>query len=123
MTAFSPLRAPIHLPGRLGRRIDALAEQTMSPPGLAIDFSAPRGGAAMAEPGSVCSRVVKSPSGLTSGGVAAVLLELAEPGVREGVWQHSRFRQDALTRLQRTGLAGMVTVYGPRRVAEKMIAG
>jgi uncharacterized protein (DUF2236 family) len=52
-----------------------------------------------------------------------VLLELAEPRVRDGVWQHSTFRQDALTRLQRTGMAAMVTVYGAQSVAERMIAG
>ena len=55
------------------------------------------------------------------GGVAAVLLELAEPRVRTGVWEHSSFRKDPVERLKRTGLAAMVTVYGPRSVAEPMI--
>jgi uncharacterized protein (DUF2236 family) len=57
------------------------------------------------------------------GGVAAVILELAEPSVRTGVWEHSDFRRDPVRRLERTGLAAMVTVYGARSVAEKMIAG
>ena len=57
------------------------------------------------------------------GGVAAVILELAEPRVRTGVWEHSSFRSDPVRRLQRTGLAAMVTVYGARSVAERMIAG
>lgn len=57
------------------------------------------------------------------GGVAAVILELAEPGVRTGVWEHSSFRSDPVRRQQRTGLAGMVTVYGARSVAEVMMAG
>ena len=56
------------------------------------------------------------------GGVAAVILELAEPRVRSAVWEQSRFRTDPLGRLQRTGLAAMMTVYGPRTEAEKMIA-
>jgi uncharacterized protein (DUF2236 family) len=57
------------------------------------------------------------------GGVAAVILELAEPSVRTGVWEHSSFRTDPVRRLQRTGLAAMVTVYGARSTAKAMIAG
>jgi uncharacterized protein (DUF2236 family) len=56
------------------------------------------------------------------GGVAAVLLELAEPSVRSGVWDHSSFSRDPVTRLRRTGFAAMMTVYGPRTAAERMIA-
>jgi uncharacterized protein (DUF2236 family) len=52
-----------------------------------------------------------------------VILELAEPRVRTGVWEHSSFRTQPLQRMQRTGLAAMVTVYGPRGVAEEMIQG
>lgn len=52
-----------------------------------------------------------------------MILELAEPRVRAGVWDHTTFRSQPLRRLRRTGLAAMVTVYGPRRVAERMIAG
>ncbi|TIU06858.1 MAG: DUF2236 domain-containing protein, partial [Mesorhizobium sp.] len=53
----------------------------------------------------------------------AVLLELAEPRVRDAIWQHSTFRSHALRRLQRTGLAALVTVYGPRTKAKAMIEG
>jgi uncharacterized protein (DUF2236 family) len=51
------------------------------------------------------------------------VIELAETRVRDGGWRHSRFRTDPLNRLRRTGLAAMVTVYGPRSRAEAMIAG
>ena len=74
-------------------------------------------------PDSVAWRVFKNPVALFVGGVAAVILELAEPRVRAGVWEHSSFRQAPVNRLQRTGLAAMVTVYGARPVAEAMIAG
>ena len=57
------------------------------------------------------------------GGVAAVILELAEPRVRSGVWEHSSFRSDPVDRLRRTGLAAMVTVYAAQSSAEAMIAG
>lgn len=57
------------------------------------------------------------------GGVTAVILELAEPRIRTGVWEHTTFRTDPVARLRRTGLAAMVTVYGARSLSEAMIAG
>lgn len=71
---------------------------------------------------SVSWRIFKNPVALFVGGVAAVILELAEPSVRTGVWEHSGFRRDPVRRLERTGMAAMVTVYGARSVAEAMIA-
>ncbi len=93
------------------------------PGGPAVDFARPVGEPALAAPDSVSWRVFKNPVALFVGGITAVLLELAEPRVRTGVWAHSSFRADPLTRLKRTGLAAMVTVYGARSVAETMIAG
>ena len=72
-----------------------------------VDFSAPRGEPALAAPDSVSWQVFKNPVALFIGGVAAVLLELAEPRVRHGVWDHSSFRERPMQRLQRTGLAAM----------------
>ncbi|MCQ8185571.1 oxygenase MpaB family protein [Parvularcula maris] len=57
------------------------------------------------------------------GGVAAVILELAEPRVRHGVWDHSVFPADPVLRLRRTGLAAMVSFYAPRSKALTMIEG
>lgn len=68
-------------------------------------------------------QVFSNPVTLFIGGVTAVVLELAEPRVREGVWRHSRFAAKPLARLQRTGLAAMVTVYGAETHARSMIAG
>lgn len=91
--------------------------------GPKVDFSAPPGAPALTSPDSVSWRVFKNPVSLFVGGITAVILELAEPRVRSGVWDHSSFKAEPLKRLKRTGLAAMVTVYGPRDVAEKMIAG
>ncbi len=91
--------------------------------GQDIDFSAPAGAPALTPPTSVSWRVFKNPVTVAIGGVAAVLLELAHPLVRAGVWGHSSFREKPLRRMRRTGLAAMVTVYGPRETAEAMIAG
>lgn len=52
-----------------------------------------------------------------------MILELALPKVRHGVWDHSIFPQDPVLRLKRTGLAAMVSFYGARSVALKMIEG
>ena len=112
----------ILLPGPLQRQIDELAQSFLQPQ-RAIDFSRPEGEPALIPPSSLSWCMFKNPVAVFIGGVTAVLIEFAEPRVRDGVWQHSRFRTDPLTRLQRTGLAAMVTVYGPRSKAEAMIAG
>lgn len=104
--------------------LDALARDLSTPADLPpIDFAAPAGEPALAAADSVSWRVFRNPVSLFIGGVTAVLLELAEPRVRTGVWEHTSFRTDPLPRLQRTGLAAMVTVYGARSTAEAMIAG
>jgi uncharacterized protein (DUF2236 family) len=87
------------------------------------DFLRPAGEAALVSTDSVSWRVFKNPLSLFIGGVAAVILELAEPRVRTGVWEHTTFRTDPIRRLRRTGLAAMVTIYGARGKAEAMIAG
>lgn len=105
------------------RWMDAWAGALFEPVGeAAFDFSRPQGEPALAAPQSVSWRIFKNPVSLFVGGVAAVLLELAEPAVRTGVWEHSSFRDDPVRRLQRTGRAAMVTVYGGRSQAEAMIA-
>jgi uncharacterized protein (DUF2236 family) len=89
---------------------------------MAFDFSQPAGEPALMPANGVSWRVFANPVALFVGGVTAVLLELAEPSVRTGVWDHSGFRRDPVTRLRRTGFAAMMTVYGPRTAAERMIA-
>jgi uncharacterized protein (DUF2236 family) len=91
--------------------------------GMAVDFQSPAGEPALVGPDSVAWQVFRNPVSLFAGGITAVLLELAEPRVRSGVWNHTSFRTDPLSRMERTGLAAMVTVYGARSTAERMIAG
>lgn len=91
--------------------------------GTAVDFTRPAGEPALVPPDSLSWQVFKNPVALFVGGVTAVILELAEPRVRSGVWDHTTFRTDPLQRMQRTGLAAMVTVYAARSKAKKMIAG
>jgi uncharacterized protein (DUF2236 family) len=114
----SQIREPIY------DRLDALAQEFMHGKGEAkVDFAAPAGEAALNGPESVSWRIFKNPVSLFIGGVAAVLLELAEPRIRSGVWDFTTFKTDPVRRLKRTGMAAMITVYGARSTAETMIAG
>jgi uncharacterized protein (DUF2236 family) len=114
---------PIVLPWPLQRGLEAATPALFNPGDQScVDFSKPAGEAALVSPDSVSWRVFKNPLSLFIGGVAAVIMELAEPRVRTGVWEHTTFRVDPIRRLRRTGLAAMVTVYGARTTAEGMIA-
>jgi len=102
----------------LQRRIAKL----VYPPGTSTsDFLQPAGEAALLAADSLSWRVFNNPVAMFVGGVTAVLLELAEPRVRSGVWEHTTFRQQPLPRLQRTGYAAMMTVFGARSRTEAMI--
>ena len=85
------------------------------------DFLRPHGEPALIAPDSVSWRVFGNPLSVFIGGVAAVVLELAEPCVRTGVWENTSFRQRPVQRLQRTGYAAMLSVYGPRSRVLPMI--
>jgi uncharacterized protein (DUF2236 family) len=102
--------------------LKTLRELMQPPPGMAFDFSQPPGEPALAPRDGIAWRVFANPVALFVGGVAAVLLELAEPSVRSGVWNGGGFQRNPGMRLRRTGFAAMMTVYGPRSAAEKLIA-
>jgi len=114
---------PIVLPWPLQSGLEA-ATRTLFDLGdqSSADFLRPAGEAALVSPDSVSWRMFKNPLSLFIGGVAGVIMELAEPRVRTGVWEHTTFRVDPIRRLRRTGLAAMVTIYGARGKAEAMIA-
>jgi uncharacterized protein (DUF2236 family) len=88
-----------------------------------VDFRTPRGEPAFCAPDSVAWRVYKNPVALGVGGVCAVLLEFADARIRSGVWDHSTFPQDPIGRSERTGIAALVSVYGPQTAARHVIAG
>ena len=117
------MTTPIVLPWPLQSGLEA-ATRTLFDLGdqSSDDFLLPAGEAALVSPDSVSWRVFKNPLSLFIGGVAGVIMELAEPRVRTGVWEHTTFRVDPVRRLRRTGLAAMVTIYGARGKAEAMIA-
>ena len=116
------MRSIIRLPAILQNHLDGTISTLLNTDRENVDFSRPLREEALVGPESESWRIFKNPVALFVGGVAAVILELAEPSVRAGIWEHSSFRKDPAGRLRRTGLAAMVTVYGARSIAQPMIA-
>ena len=88
-----------------------------------FDFTKPMGEEAYHAPQSVHWKIFKNSIAMGIGGVAAVLLEFADARIRSGVWDHSVYPVDPIGRSQRTGMAAMLGVYGPKSMARKVIGG
>lgn len=86
-----------------------------------VNYLEPKGDPGFFGPDSMAWKIHANPIVLAIGGVAAVILELAEPRVRTGVWNHSIFPTDPLTRMQRTGEATLITTYGPTAAAQARV--
>ena len=84
------MTTPIVLPWPLQSSLEAATRVLFEPVDRpSLDFSQPAGEAALVSPNSVSWRVFKNPLSLFIGGVTAVIMELAEPRVRTGVWEHT----------------------------------
>jgi uncharacterized protein (DUF2236 family) len=116
------LNRSLAIPRPLRQKVERAARAMLESDGARPDFASPAGEVALLPADSMSWRIFKNPVALFVGGIAAVILELAEPRVRTGVWEHSGFRTDPVRRLRRTGLAAMITVYGAKSIAEAMIA-
>lgn len=105
-------RLPVVGPARV--RLEETLRRLSEPAGvgLDVDYLEPKGDPGIFGPESLAWRVHANGVTMFVGGVAAVLLELAEPRVRSGVWNHTDFRTDPVGRMRRTGMAAMVTTYG-----------
>ena len=111
------------LVGAARRELDAAVRRLSEPAGMpTIRYEEPAGDPGIFGPDSMAWRVNRNGGTLFIGGIAAVLLELAEPRVRSGVWDHTDFRVDPVGRMQRTGMAAMVTTYGATRDVEAVTA-
>ena len=91
--------------------------------GWKVDYGSPVGEPALHHPSSVQWRIFKNPVALGIGGVAAVLMEFADPRIRSGVWDHSTYKADPIGRSMRTGVAALVGCYGPESAAKRVIQG
>jgi uncharacterized protein (DUF2236 family) len=73
-------------------------------------------------PGAVAWRVHGDVTSMMVGGIAGLLLQMLDPAVLAGVWDHSNFRADMHGRLRRTARFIALTTYGGQEEAEATIA-
>jgi uncharacterized protein (DUF2236 family) len=113
-------RDRVAFPGAALAHLETICTSLTEPPSgtQGINYLEPAGDPGLFGPASVTWRVLSNPVSVFIGGITAVFLELAEPCVRSGVWDHTNFREDPVGRMRRTGLAAMVFTYGCRRDAE-----
>jgi uncharacterized protein (DUF2236 family) len=104
------------------KRIETLLSEYLACGIDSIDFDRPLGSPSLFASDSVSWRIFKNPIALYIGGITAVILELAEPRIRAGIWDHTSFRSAPLRRIRRTAFAALATVYGPRDQACDLIA-
>lgn len=76
-----------------------------------FDFSAAPGDPGLFGPESASWPIISEPAAIV-GGIRALLVQLLHPLAMAGVADHSRFRDDALGRLQRTSAYVTATTFG-----------
>lgn len=102
-----------------------IERQVMSLTGLSlgeVDYEQPPGDPGLFGPGSIPWRVHSDFTCMLIGGIAALLMQTLHPLALAGVWDHSKFREDMLGRLRRTGQFIAATTFGSRGDAERLIA-
>jgi len=102
-----------------------IERQVMSLTGLAlgeVDYEQPPGDPGLFGPRSMPWRVHSDFTCMLIGGIAALLMQTLHPLALAGVWDHSKFREDMLGRLRRTGQFIAATTFGSRGDAERLIA-
>ena len=85
-------------------------------------YAGPLGDPGLFGPGAVTWRVHSDAPGMLMGGFASLMLQSLHPLAMAGVDQHSDFRTDPLTRLNRTVAYVLSTTFGSSGVAEAAIA-
>ena len=90
-------------------------------PGELDEYSASPGDPGLLRPDSMAWRVHADLPGMLIGGFAALMLQMLHPLAMAGVAAHSRFREDPLGRLQRTGRFVAGTTFGPMPLVEQLI--
>lgn len=90
------------------------------PGGKPMEIS--RSDAGLFGPGSMCWQVHGDVTTMMIGGISGLLLQMLDPRVLAGVWDHSTFRQDMRGRLRRTAGFLARTTYGDRDQAMAEIA-
>lgn len=89
--------------------------------GPAPDYDAPKGDPGLFGPHSVTWKIHADFPSMMAGGLAALMIQMLHPLALAGVWDHSRFREDALGRLRNTTAFVGRTTYAPAAPAEAAI--
>ncbi|MPZ72145.1 MAG: DUF2236 domain-containing protein [Nitriliruptorales bacterium] len=92
-----------------GRVVRAGLARAFGPP--PFDPAAAPGDPGLFGPGSASWQVISEPAAIV-GGIRALLVQSLHPLAMAGVAKHSRFREDALSRLQRTSAYVTATTFG-----------
>lgn len=87
-----------------------------------IDFERPKGEPGLFGPQSAIWQVHGDFTSMLCGGISALLLQMLHPLALDGVWDHSRFREDILGRLRRTSQFISATTFATTPDAERLIA-
>lgn len=87
-----------------------------------VNYDEPVGDRGLFGPASVTWKIHSDFPGMMAGGIAALMLQTLHPRALAGVWDHSRFREDPLSRLQNTTTFVAATSYAPTNDAERLIA-
>lgn len=90
------------------------------PGGMPIEIS--RQDEGLFGPSSVCWQVHGDVTSMMIGGIASLMLQMLDPRVLAGVWDHSVFRQDMRGRLRRTAAFLARTTFGDKAQALDEIA-
>lgn len=85
------------------------------PGGKVIEIS--REDSGLFGPQSVCWQVHGDVTAMMIGGIASLMMQMLDPRVLAGVWDHSTFRQDMRGRLRRTAAFLARTTFGDRKQA------
>lgn len=85
-------------------------------------YASPPGDPGLFGPDDLAWRVHSHPTGMLTGGFAALMLQALHPLAMAGVADHSDFRTDPIGRLNRTARFITVTTYGPAAQVEAAIA-
>lgn len=91
-------------------------------PAYLVDYLNPAGDPGDFGPDSVTWRIFANPLVFMIGAFPAVVMQMAEEGVGQGVESHSNYKTDTLGRLQRTLSAAMATTYAAKESKAALMA-
>jgi uncharacterized protein (DUF2236 family) len=114
---------PFRTPPLLARLIQSGLRRSLGDiPGDLDNYSRPAGDPGLFGPDAMAWRVHADLPGMLIGGFAALMLQMLHPLAMAGVAAHSRFREDPLGRLQRTGRFVAGTTFGPMPFVDQLVA-